>query len=266
MKILIVASGKGGVGKSSIATAIALTIQNRFQFGKVGIFDADLHGSSIPTLLNCNNILSSANDQETNPIEFLGKTRINYNVECISIEFLLPKPQSVVAWRGLMQTKMLGTMWKDTQWQNAPLDLLVVDLPPGTGDVQMTMANLVAATSPSSSSKGVVSICTPDALAERSAAKGVEMWKLVPGIPFLGSIYNKTHWKCRNCGFVEHAKMQEDEDSKMVLGNLPWISPFQLPSQGIATLPLREGDCKETEAMQELVKICKKIWDKLEEK
>ena len=151
-----------------------------------------------------------------------------------------------------MQTKGIGDLWHRAEWKNGPLDLCVIDLPPGTGDIHMTIGALVKERA------SLICISTPDSLAERSALKGVEMFKLMKGIPLIGTVYNMVHWECSKCGARNGGFTKEkpkDEIGLPILGNLP----FQ---RGIATLPLREQE-RENPAMLELISICRKILNKL---
>lgn len=245
MKTLLVSSGKGGVGKSSLATAIALTMRHVLGVEKVGIFDADLHGSSIPTLMGL--------EESGNAEASASLTRTNYEVQCTSIEFCTSKPRGPIAWRGLMQTKGIGDLWQRAEWKNGPLDLCVVDLPPGTGDIHMTFGALVK------EKASLICISTPDSLAKRSAVKGVELFKLMKGIPLIGTVYNMVHWECYKCGAVNGASAREenmkDEIGLPILGRLPF-------KRGIATLPLQEQE-QESPAMRELISICHKILKQL---
>ena len=163
--------------------AIALTMRHAMGVKRVGIFYADFHGSSIPTLMN----LEGCGGE-------LEATRSNYGVECMSIEFCTSKASSAVSWRGLMLTKAVGELWKSTQWKNGPLDLLVVDLPPGTGDVHMTIERVLKGVS------SLVSVSMPSKVAMRSAKKGLEMFELMGGENILGAVYNMVHWECVKCG------------------------------------------------------------------
>eukprot|EP00834_Sanchytrium_tribonematis_P000039 NODE_2_length_91304_cov_0.692462.p39 type:complete len:250 gc:universal NODE_2_length_91304_cov_0.692462:49505-50254(+) len=173
-RIIGVLSGKGGVGKSSIAVSIAVNLH-----GSVGILDADIFGPSIPKLLN----LSGQPEVDTNNKM---QPMINYNIKCMSMGFLTNK---AVVWRGLMVMKALQDMIWNTSWGH--LDYLVIDFPPGTGDAQLTIMQQLKI-------DGCVVVSTPQKLSLIDAQKGIEMLDKL-NIPVLGLVKNMSYFKCPSC-------------------------------------------------------------------
>ncbi|APR99665.1 Mrp/NBP35 family ATP-binding protein [Pajaroellobacter abortibovis] len=174
-QIVFVMSGKGGVGKSTIATNLAATL---CQMGyRVGILDADIYGPSIPTMLGIHSHPFSVDGKSIEPLERFG-------MKLMSIGFLLEDPKSAVIWRGPMLHSALQQFLKDVNW--GPLDYLVLDLPPGTGDVSITLSQRVRAS-------GAVLVTTPQAVATDDVFKSVSMCQKVH-IPVLGVIENMSYF------------------------------------------------------------------------
>jgi ATP-binding protein involved in chromosome partitioning len=182
--IIAVASGKGGVGKSTVAANLALALA---RLGlKTGLLDADIYGPSIPRLLDIREKPSSADGKTLRPIEKFG-------IKTMSIGFLIREDEPMV-WRGPMVTSALSQMLFDVNW--APLDVLVVDMPPGTGDAQLTMAQRVPL-------KGAIIVSTPQDLALIDARKGLAMFRKTQ-VPILGIIENMSVFACPHCGKESH--------------------------------------------------------------
>ncbi|MCX7897325.1 MAG: iron-sulfur cluster carrier protein ApbC [Rhodocyclaceae bacterium] len=206
--IIAVASGKGGVGKSTTAVNLALALSA--EGARVGILDADIYGPSQPQMLGIpDEQPQSADGKKLLPL-------IAHGLQAMSIGFLID-PETPMVWRGPMVTQALVQLLNDTQWQD--LDYLVVDLPPGTGDVQLTLAQQVPVT-------GAVIVTTPQDIALLDARKGLKMFEKV-GIPILGIIENMSIHICSRCGHEEHIfgegggkKMCEDYEVEF-LGALP---------------------------------------------
>jgi ATP-binding protein involved in chromosome partitioning len=177
--VILVMSGKGGVGKSTVATNLALAMK---ALGlKVGLLDADIYGPSIPTMLGVSGQPMS-DGKKIQPLERFG-------VKLMSIGFLLEDPKSAVVWRGPMLHGALLQFLKDVEW--GELDFLLLDLPPGTGDVALTLSQRVR-------SNGAVIVTTPQEVALQDVYKSVSMNQKV-GIPIVGVVENESYFVCGNC-------------------------------------------------------------------
>lgn len=207
--IIVVASGKGGVGKSTTAINLALSLKD--QGAKVGLYDADIYGPSIPIMLG----LSEGTRPEIVD-ERTMKPISAHGIYCHSIGFLVDANQAM-AWRGPMVVGAFNQILNDTLW--GELDYLVVDMPPGTGDIQLSLAQSVPVT-------GAVIVTTPQDVALLDAKRGIEMFRKV-GIPILGVVENMGLHICSECGHEEHifgeggAERIANDYSVDVLGSLP---------------------------------------------
>jgi ATP-binding protein involved in chromosome partitioning len=181
--IIAVASGKGGVGKSTTAVNLALALAA--EGASVGMLDADIYGPSQPTMLGINGRPQSLDGKTMEPLE-------NHGVQVSSIGFLIDPDQPMV-WRGPMVTQALQQLLEQTNWRE--LDYLIVDMPPGTGDIQLTLSQKVPVT-------GAVIVTTPQDIALLDARKGLKMFEKV-GIPILGVVENMSTHICSNCGHTE---------------------------------------------------------------
>ncbi|MBS4099082.1 MAG: iron-sulfur cluster carrier protein ApbC, partial [Sulfuricella sp.] len=181
--IIAVASGKGGVGKSTTAVNLALALAA--EGAKVGMLDADIYGPSQPTMLGITGRPESLDGQNLEPM-------IGHGIQAMSIGFMIDVETPMV-WRGPMVTQALEQLLNNTKWKD--LDYLVVDLPPGTGDVQLTLAQRVPVT-------GAVIVTTPQDIALIDARKGLKMFEKV-GVPILGVVENMSLHICSNCGHEE---------------------------------------------------------------
>ena len=205
--IVAVASGKGGVGKSTTAVNLALALAA--EGARVGILDADIYGPSQPMMMGIEGRPESSDGKTMAPME-------NYGVQVMSIGFLV-EPDNPMIWRGPMVTQALEQLLRQTNWGD--LDYLIVDLPPGTGDIQLTLSQRVPLT-------GAVIVTTPQDIALLDAKKGIKMFEKV-GVPILGIVENMAVHVCENCGHVEHIFGEEGgkrlaEEYKMdYLGALP---------------------------------------------
>jgi len=177
--IILVMSGKGGVGKSTVATNLALALSRQGQ--RVGLLDADMYGPSIPTMLGIS-ARPKTDGQRIQPLERFG-------LKLMSIGFLLEDARGAVAWRGPMLHSALLQFFRDVDW--GPLDYLLLDMPPGTGDVALTVSQNVQAT-------GAVVVTTPQEVALQDVYKSVSMAKRV-NIPILGVIENQSYFLCDGC-------------------------------------------------------------------
>src|ERR1700688_1574687 len=206
--VVAVASGKGGVGKSTTAANLALAWAA--QGAKVGLLDADIYGPSQPLMMGLAGAQPvSADGKHLSPLRAHG-------VEVMSIGFMIDQEQPM-AWRGPMVTSALTQLLGDTNW--GELDYLVVDMPPGTGDIQLTLAQRVPVS-------GAVIVTTPQDIALADARKGLKMFEKV-AVPVLGIVENMSIYVCTNCGHAEHifgagggAKMAE-QYGVALLGELP---------------------------------------------
>jgi len=205
--IIAVASGKGGVGKSTTAVNLALALLA--EGASVGVLDADIYGPSQPMMLGIAGRPESKDGKSLEPME-------GHGLQAISIGFLIDVDTPMV-WRGPMVTQALEQLLKDTRWRE--LDYLVVDLPPGTGDIQLTLAQKVPVT-------GVVIVTTPQDIALIDAKKGLKMFEKV-GIPILGVVENMSFHICPKCGHESHifgsggAEKMSREYGTELLGQLP---------------------------------------------
>lgn len=180
-KVIAVASGKGGVGKSTTSVNIALALSR--QGLNVALFDADIYGPSIPTMLGYEGVAPISYDGKTfQPFEFK-------NVQSMSIGTLIPKDQPLI-WRGAKAGGAIEQLLTETNWQE--VDVMVLDMPPGTGDIQLTIAQNLNV-------DGAVIVSTPQDIALIDAIKGVNMFRKV-NIPILGIVENMSYYICEHCG------------------------------------------------------------------
>jgi ATP-binding protein involved in chromosome partitioning len=182
--IVAVASGKGGVGKSTTAVNLALALAA--EGARVGILDADIYGPSQPMMMGIEGRPESADGQTMEPMA-------NYGVEVMSIGFLVDADNPMI-WRGPMVTQALEQLLRQTNWSD--LDYLIVDMPPGTGDIQLTLSQKVPLT-------GAIIVTTPQDIALLDAKKGLKMFEKV-GVPILGIVENMAVHVCSQCGHIEH--------------------------------------------------------------
>jgi len=186
-KIVLVSSAKGGVGKSTTTVNIAMAMAtNNKQALSIGVLDADVFGPSIPKLLNLrgNPVVNDKNLME--PLR-------NYGIKCMSMGFLVNEEDAIV-WRGPMVMSAIQRLTRQVDW--APLDYLFIDMPPGTGDVQLSISQLLPV-------DGAVIVTTPQDIALLDARRGVEMLNKVD-IPVLGLVQNMSHFVCPKCEHVSH--------------------------------------------------------------
>ena len=206
--IIAVASGKGGVGKSTTAVNIALALAA--EGARVGMLDADIYGPSQPTMLGISGQPDSVDGKSMEPM-------VNHGLQAMSIGFLIDNDDTPMIWRGPMVTQALDQLLRQTRWDK--LDYLIVDLPPGTGDIQLSLAQQVPVT-------GAVIVTTPQDIALMDARKGLKMFEKV-GIKIVGIVENMSTHICSKCGHEEHIfgagggeKMCADYNTEL-LGSLP---------------------------------------------
>lgn len=181
---IVVASGKGGVGKSTTAVNLALALAA--EGAQVGILDADIYGPSQAMMMGISDRPRSEDGQSMEPL-------VNHGVQVMSIG-LLVDPEEAIIWRGPMAVQALDQMLKQTNWKD--LDYLIIDMPPGTGDIALSLAQTIPTT-------GGIIVTTPQDIALLDAQRGLKMFEQV-GIPVLGVIENMSVHICSNCGHVEH--------------------------------------------------------------
>ena len=205
--VIAVASGKGGVGKSTVSANLALALSA--EGAKAGVLDADIYGPSQPRMLGVGGRPESKDGKSLEPMN-------SYHVQVMSIGFLIEEDTPMI-WRGPMVTQALEQLLQDTQWRD--LDYLIIDLPPGTGDIQLTLAQKVPVS-------GAVIVTTPQDIALLDARKALKMFEKVE-IPVLGIIENMSTHICSNCGHEEHifgeggGKRMSVEYSVEHLGHIP---------------------------------------------
>ena len=205
--IIAVASGKGGVGKSTVAVNLALALA--VEGASVGILDADIYGPSQPRMLGVKRKPESKDGKSLEPID-------SHGLQSMSIGYLIDEETPMI-WRGPMVTQALEQLLKDTNWRD--VDYLVIDLPPGTGDIQLTLAQKVPVS-------GAVIVTTPQDIALLDARKGLKMFEKVE-VPVLGVVENMSTHVCSKCGHEEHifgqggGQRMADESGIALLGSLP---------------------------------------------
>jgi ATP-binding protein involved in chromosome partitioning len=244
--ILAVASGKGGVGKSTVAVNLALALAAAGH--KIGILDADIYGPSQPRMLGITGRPEATPDKRLKPM-----TR--YGVKAMSMGFIVAEDTPMI-WRGPMVIGALEQMLRDVEW--GELDVLVVDMPPGTGDAQLTMAQRVPLA-------GAVIVSTPQDIALLDARKGLNMFRKVE-VPVLGIVENMSTFVCPNCGHESHifghggARREAERLGTDFLGEVPLhIAIRELSDEG-KPIVAEQPDSPQAQAFKE---IAAKVWDKL---
>ncbi|OAY82523.1 Iron-sulfur protein NUBPL [Ananas comosus] len=206
--IIAVASGKGGVGKSTTAVNLSVALAKACQM-KVGLLDADIYGPSIPTMMNLHEKPEVDRDMKMIPIE-------NHGVRCMSIGFLVGKDAPIV-WRGPMVMSAIEKLTRGVAWGD--LDILVVDMPPGTGDAQLSISQRLQLS-------GALIVSTPQDIALIDARRGANMFRKVQ-VPILGVVENMSCFKCPNCGTKSYifgqggAQRTAEEMDMKFLGEIP---------------------------------------------
>jgi ATP-binding protein involved in chromosome partitioning len=209
--IVAVASGKGGVGKSTTAVNLALALAA--EGARVGLLDADIYGPSLPMMMGIEGRPESDDGKTMEPME-------NFGVQVMSIGFLVAQDEAMI-WRGPMATQALEQLLRQTNWKE--LDYLVVDMPPGTGDIQLTLSQRVPMT-------GAVIVTTPQDIALLDAKKGIKMFEKV-GVPILGIVENMAVHVCSNCGHVEHIFGSEGGKKMAAEYNMDYLGALPLNMQ-----------------------------------
>ena len=260
--IIVVASGKGGVGKSTVAANIAAFLADKDQLStgsfldqdvrgndgvRVGILDADIYGPSQPMMMGDEEYKPALNAQkQLIPLE-------RYGLKIMSIGFMVDKEKAMV-WRGPMVQTAFYQMLRDVAWgtQEEPLDYLIIDLPPGTGDVQLTLAQKVRAS-------GAVIVSTPQDVALIDARRAVEMFGKT-GVPVLGLVENMSIHTCSNCGHEEHifghGGAQEEAETLGIsfLGAVPLSKNIRFCADEGKPIVLAEPESAQAEAFAEITR------------
>lgn len=245
-RIIAVASGKGGVGKSTTACNLALTL--RAQGLKVGILDADIYGPSMPKLLNLKGRPNLISGRTLAPLEA-------YGCKVMSIGFVVDTDTALV-WRGPMVASAITQMLRDIAW--GPLDVLIVDMPPGTGDAQLTLAQSVPLA-------GAVIVSTPQDLALIDARRGVEMFRSV-GVPILGLIENMSYFMCDGCGKRHHifahggARVEAEKLGVPFLGEIPLDPAIRERADSGLPIVVTEPDGPQAEVYRGIVEVMRSVW------
>ena len=245
--IVAVASGKGGVGKSTTAVNLALGLAASGH--KTGLLDADIYGPSMPRMMGITGQPSSSDGTTLDAME-------NYGIKVMSMGFLVEEDTPMI-WRGPMVQSALEQMMRDVSW--GELDIMVVDMPPGTGDIQLTLAQKVPLT-------GAVIISTPQDIALMDARKGLNMFRKV-GVPVFGLIENMSYFTCPKCGerseIFSHggAKVEADRLGIDFLGEIPLDIIIRETSDGGRPIVVSEP---ESEHALTYRAIADKVWEKIE--
>ncbi|KAA0910348.1 iron-sulfur cluster carrier protein ApbC [Pusillimonas sp. ANT_WB101] len=206
--IIAIASGKGGVGKSTTAVNIALALAR--SGARVGLLDADIYGPSVPMMLGLSGKPKSVDGKFMEPL-------VGHGLQANSIGFLIDQDAPAI-WRGPMVTQALTQLLTQTNWHD--LDYLIIDMPPGTGDIALTMAQKVPLT-------GAVIVTTPQDLALADARKGLRMFQKV-NVPVLGVVENMSTHICTQCGHVEAIFGEHGGRNMAAEFNLPWLGALPL--------------------------------------
>lgn len=221
--IILVSSAKGGVGKSTVSVNTALAL---YSLGKrVGILDADIFGPSVPKLMNLKGEPRLSNLGKLLPLS-------NYGVQTMSMGYLIDEKQAIT-WRGLMVMKALQQLLFEVEW--SPIDYLVVDMPPGTGDTQLSIGQVLQIT-------GAIIVSTPQDIALIDAVKGITMFNKI-NIPIIGMVQNMSHFICPNCKHESHIFKSKGAEKVALENNLRVLS----------SIPLNEEICVQSDVGKPIV-------------
>ena len=238
--VIAVASGKGGVGKSTTAVHLALALQK--EGARVGVLDADIYGPSIPRMLGIDGKPESTDGKSLEPMG-------GHGLQAMSIGFMIDEETPMI-WRGPMVTQALEQLLRDTRWKS--LDYLVIDLPPGTGDVQLTLAQKVPVS-------GAIIVTTPQDIALLDARKGLKMFEKVE-VPVLGVVENMSIHICSECGHAEHIFGQGggekmcDQYNVDFLGSLPLDIGIRVNADGGHPSVADDPDSKASEIYRDIAR------------
>jgi ATP-binding protein involved in chromosome partitioning len=238
--VIAVASGKGGVGKSTTSVNLALALAA--EGAQVGLLDADIYGPSQPQMLGISGRPESSDGKSIEPM-------MAHGLQTMSIGFMVDIDTPMV-WRGPMVTGALEQLLRDTKWKD--LDYLVIDLPPGTGDIQLTLAQKIPVT-------GAIIVTTPQDIALLDARKGLKMFEKV-GIPILGIVENMSTHICSQCGHEEHifgaggGEMMSKDYNVDLLGSLPLDINIRMQADGGTPTVIAEPDGKIAQIYKEIAR------------
>jgi ATP-binding protein involved in chromosome partitioning len=244
--IVAVASGKGGVGKSTVAANLALGL--RANGLRVGVLDADIYGPSMPRMLGISGRPRSRDGKTLIPME-------NYGLKCMSMGFLVPEDTPMI-WRGPMVMSALQQMLREVEW--GELDIMIADMPPGTGDAQLTMAQQVPLA-------GAVIVSTPQDIALLDARKGLNMFRKVD-VPVLGIVENMSYFLCPHCGgrseIFSHggARQEADRLGTEFLGEVPLDLEIRETSDGGTPITVSNPDNPHALVFR---RMAARIWEKV---
>ena len=244
--IVAVASGKGGVGKSTVAANLALGL--RANGLRVGVLDADIYGPSMPRMLGISGRPRSRDGKTLIPME-------NYGLKCMSMGFLVPEDTPMI-WRGPMVMSALQQMLREVEW--GELDIMIADMPPGTGDAQLTMAQQVPLA-------GAVIVSTPQDIALLDARKGLNMFRKVD-VPVLGIVENMSYFLCPHCGgrseIFSHggARQEAERLGTEFLGEVPLDIRIRETSDGGTQITVADPDNPHALVFRQMAA---RIWDKV---
>ena len=244
--IVAVASGKGGVGKSTTSVNVALGLAAAGH--KVGLLDADIYGPSMPRMMGITGKPNSSDGHNLDALE-------NYGIKVMSMGFLVEEDTPMI-WRGPMVQSALEQMMRDVNW--GELDVMIIDMPPGTGDAQLTMAQKVPLT-------GAIIVSTPQDIALLDARRGLNMFRKVD-VPVLGLIENMSYFNCPHCGersdIFSHggAKSEAERLGMDFLGEIPLHISIRETSDGGNPIVVSEPDGEHSKAYRA---IADKVWDSI---
>ncbi len=245
--IIAVASGKGGVGKSTTAVNLALALAAGGR--RVGLLDADIYGPSMPRMMGISGKPTSIDGKTLDPLE-------NYGIKVMSIGFMIEEDTPMI-WRGPMVQSALEQMLREVNW--GEIDVLVVDMPPGTGDAQLTMAQKVPLT-------GAVIVSTPQDIALLDARKGLNMFRKVD-VPVLGMIENMSYFLCPHCGersdIFSHggARLEAEKLGMVFLGEIPLHMDIRETSDGGTPIVVSQPESEHAKSYRSIAEL---VWSQIE--